>query len=101
MGGGGGLKSAEKVSRIILMAPYIGKRNKGSQMGHIKKKFKTQNNFKITGLVSENFSRGPINDVSFTAKPNELQICGKSFEMKQFLNRCLVAVVYLENERIK
>ncbi len=33
----------------------------------------------------------------FTAKKNELQICGKSFEMKQFLNQCLVGVVYLEN----
>ncbi len=48
-------------------------------------------------MVSENFSRGPIDDMRFTAKKNELQICRKSFEMKQFLNRCLVGVVYLEN----
>jgi hypothetical protein len=71
---------------------YIGKRNKAKSFNFF---------FFFTGLVSENFSRGPINDVSFTAKPNELQICGKSFEMRQFLNRCLAAVVYLENERIK
>jgi hypothetical protein len=55
-------------------------------------------NFFFTGLVSENFSRGPINEVTFTAKPNELQICGKSFKMKQLLNRCLIGVVYLDRE---
>jgi hypothetical protein len=73
------------------------KEKKATKWGtHTKKIFK-QNNFKITGLVSENFSRGPINDVTFTAKPNELQICGTSFKMKQLLNRCLKGIVYLGN----
>jgi hypothetical protein len=90
---GCGFKPGRRIVDGVSKASYyIGKRNKAIS-------FKFFFKFFFTGLVSENFSRGPINDVSFTAKPNELQICGKSFKMKQFLNRCLVGVVYLKNEK--